>query len=76
MKDIMESKAFGKARETWLQAQRTSVSWLPALFTAMLAMLMLTPMRAQTTTGTISGTVVDPSGQAVQIQRHGLGRTS
>src|SRR5512134_3272391 len=65
MKDIMEPKTSRKTRGTCPQARSAIVRWAPVLATATLAMLMLMPAWAQTTTGTISGTVLDPSGQVV-----------
>jgi hypothetical protein len=65
MKDTMGSKTSGQRRVTRVRARRAIVRWVPVLFTAMLVMIMLMPVRAQTTTGTISGTIVDPSGQVV-----------
>jgi hypothetical protein len=65
VENIVGSKTSKELRETCLQAPRAITQCMFVLLTATLALFMLTPIWAQTTTGTISGTVRDPSGQVL-----------
>ena len=65
MIDIKRLKTSGQMRVTCLQVRRIVLGLAPILFTATLVMLTSMPAWGQTTTGTIYGTVLDPSGQLV-----------
>ena len=65
MRDIVGSKTSRTMRETCLRGRGAIVKCVPVLLAATLIVTMLAPAWAQTTTGTISGTVVDPSGNVI-----------